>query len=99
MGESGGAGPGEVKRKQTMKCRIDIIAVLLTGIMAALAPAGEPSLRKPNILWLIAEDAGPDFGCYGHPAVRTPNIDRLSRESRLYRNAFSTASVCSVSRV
>lgn len=53
---------------------------------------------KPNILWIIAEDACKDFGCYGIEAARTPNIDRLASESCLYRNAFATGPVCSTSR-
>jgi arylsulfatase A-like enzyme len=47
---------------------------------------------------LIIEDACPDFGCYGNRDVRTPNVDALARESRLYQNAFATAAICSASR-
>ena len=81
-----------------MNRSIALLAVLLLVQLDALHAAGAPASKQPNILWLIAEDAGPDFGCYGNAAVRTPNIDRLARESRLYRNAFSTSSVCSTSR-
>lgn len=52
----------------------------------------------PNILWLIIEDACPDFGCYGNREVRTPHIDAFRQESRLYANAFAVAPICSVSR-
>jgi arylsulfatase A-like enzyme len=75
---------------------ITLFAALLLKPLAAWSADSPPA--RPNILWLIAEDAGPDFGCYGNAAARTPNIDRLAQESRLYRNAFSTASVCSASR-
>ncbi|HPA17640.1 MAG TPA: sulfatase-like hydrolase/transferase [Verrucomicrobiae bacterium] len=54
--------------------------------------------NRPNILWLIAEDIGPDLACYGNPDARTPNLDRFASEGRLYRRAFSTAPVCSPSR-
>ncbi len=53
---------------------------------------------KPNILWIIAEDIGPDLGCYGDPDSRTPKLDQLAAEGRLYRNAYSTGPVCSSSR-
>ncbi len=33
---------------------------------------------RPNFLWLIAEDFGPDLGCYGEPLVTTPHLDRLA---------------------
>lgn len=54
---------------------------------------------RPNILVLIADDAGwKDFGCYGHPTIRTPNIDQLAKNGLLCRNAFLTTSSCSPSR-
>ncbi|MFC1761201.1 sulfatase [Planctomycetota bacterium] len=59
---------------------------------AAEAPA------RPNILWLITEDTCPDIGCYGHPDVVTPNLDRLAAEGRKYTRAFATNPVCSPSR-
>lgn len=51
-----------------------------------------------NILWVSFEDTSPRFGCYGDPLAQTPNVDRLAREGRLYRRAFSVAGVCSPSR-
>jgi arylsulfatase A-like enzyme len=44
------------------------------------------------------EDTSPRFGCYGDPVARTPNIDRLAAEGCIFKNAFSTAGVCSPSR-
>jgi arylsulfatase A-like enzyme len=41
---------------------------------------------------------GPEMGCYGHPEVSTPNLDRVAREGVLYTNAYTTAAVCSPSR-
>lgn len=54
--------------------------------------------KRPNILWIIAEDASKDFGCYGMEGARTPSIDRLASESCLYHRAFATGPVCSASR-
>jgi len=54
--------------------------------------------RRPNILWLIAENIGPDLGCYGHRLVQTPHLDRLAAGGLRYQNVFSTAPVCSASR-
>lgn len=54
--------------------------------------------KRPNILWVLAEDTGPQFGVYGNPDVNTPRLDRLAADGRLYTNAFSTAPVCSPSR-
>ncbi|MDR6881871.1 sulfatase-like hydrolase/transferase [Bacillus sp. 3255] len=57
-----------------------------------------PSVGRPNILWISLEDTSPRFGCYGDELARTPNIDKLAAEGTLYRNAFATAGVCSPSR-
>lgn len=78
-----------------MKTLIMLVGALLIA-MASLIDAADTT--KPNILWIIAEDACKDFGCYGVEAARTPNIDRLASESCLYRHAFATGPVCSTSR-
>lgn len=59
--------------------------------------SGETAL--PNILFLVADDAGwEDFGCYGHPTLKTPNIDNLAATGLKCTNAFLTTSSCSPSR-
>jgi len=53
---------------------------------------------KPNILWLIAEDLGPEaLSLAGTPQVWTPNLDRLANEGVYYSRAY-LGMVCSVSR-
>ena len=71
--------------------------IVLSGAAAAMRASAE-SPTRPNILWIIAEDICLDLGCYGEPAARTPNLDRLAAEGRLYRHAYSTAPVCSAAR-
>ena len=46
----------------------------------AQAPAG----RRPNILFILADDLGyGDLACYGHPTHRTPALDQMAREGVL----------------
>ncbi len=59
--------------------------------------AGE-SARRPNILWITAEDISPNLGCYGDAYARTPYLDSFARESVRYTAAFATAPVCSPAR-
>lgn len=66
------------------------------SLVASSARAGEGT--RPNILWIFGDDLGVELGCYGCKQVRTPNLDRLAGEGMLYRNAFTTAPVCSASR-
>lgn len=77
-----------------------VIVVAWAGWAAAAQGNGGQASEatKPNVLWIIAEDIGPDMLCYGNRDARTPRIDRLASEGRLYRRAYSTAPVCSSSR-
>lgn len=55
--------------------------------------------EAPNIILIIADDMEwDDAGCYGHPIVRTPNLNRLAADGILFDNAFVTSSSCSPSR-
>lgn len=56
------------------------------------------SRASPNIIFLTWHDAGDWFGCYGHPTVNTPNVDRLATEGVLFQNNFSACAICSPSR-
>ena len=58
----------------------------------------ETTVRRPNILWIVAENFGLDFGCYGAKNVLTPNIDGLAVDGVRYTRVFSTSPVCAPSR-
>jgi hypothetical protein len=54
---------------------------------------------KPNILLVITDDQSWEHaGSYGDRAVRTPSIDRLSREGIRFENAYTACPSCSPSR-
>ncbi len=72
---------------------------LLTGVVSLFASMGSvQAADRPNILWLVAEDFGPELGCYGTTQVWTPNLDRLATQGVRYTRAYTTAPVCSASR-
>ena len=55
--------------------------------------------KKPNIVFFIADDVSQDdFGCYGHPVIKTPHIDLLAANGMRFDNAYLTTSSCSPSR-
>ena len=57
------------------------------------------SAEKPNIVFFFTDDQTSSvLGCYGHPLVKTPNIDRLAKEGTRFANAFVSQSICWVSR-
>jgi uncharacterized sulfatase len=76
------------------------VGIGLIAYMSALPSlraqeAGKP--QRPNIIWIISEDMGPDLGCWG-AAVHTPNIDRLADDGMRFTSVFGTASVCMPNR-
>jgi len=75
-------------------------AAFFSGCATAPKRARRTTNKKdrPNILWLISEDTGPELACYGNTVVKTPNLDQLAGEGALFTNAFVTGPVCSASR-
>ncbi len=74
------------------------VALVLGGTAGASPRAEQSPAQRPNILWLIAEDFGPQLGVYGTREVFSPNLDRLAGDGVRYTNAFTTGPVCSPSR-
>ncbi len=54
--------------------------------------------QRPNVLWLCIEDIGPFLGCYGWEAVKTPELDRLSRDAVLFEDVHCNVALCTPSR-
>jgi len=70
-------------------------AIVLSAATAAAQPASSP----PNIVMLFADDLGyGDLSSFGHPTIRTPNIDRLGAEGVRLTAFYDAASVCTPSR-
>lgn len=84
-----------------------LFSVVLAG-MACLVGAdvveaqGQPA-RKPNILFLFADDQRADaLGAFGHPVLKTPHLDSLVERGFTFRNAYcfgaNMGAVCTPSR-
>jgi len=67
-------------------------------IQTGEAPGNLPT-RLPNIVILFADDLGyGDLGSYGHPYIRTPNLDLLAAQGQRWTDFYAAAPVCSPSR-
>lgn len=54
---------------------------------------------QPNIIIIFTDDMGyGDVGVYGHPTIRTPNLDRMAKEGMKFTQFYTAASVCTPSR-
>ena len=74
-------------------------AVHLVLCLSLISTACDCAAGRPNIVVIIADDmAWDDCGVFGHPTIRTPNIDGLAAAGMRFENAFLTISSCSPSR-
>lgn len=57
-------------------------------------------MERPNILLIMSDEHDPAVsGCYGHPLVQTPHLDRLAGQGVLFENAYCNSPMCVPSRM
>jgi len=72
---------------------------MLPLVLGRVATAEELAGSRPNLVLLIADDMSwDDCSVYGHPSIRTPNLQRMASRGMTFDNAFLTISSCSPSR-
>ncbi len=71
-----------------------LLLVSLVCLPCQRAAAQDP----PNVLFLICDDLNCDLGSYGHPQVKSPNIDQLARRGVRFENAYCQFPLCGPSR-
>lgn len=70
-----------------------LFAIVLTVVLQQSVSA-----ERPNVLFLICDDLNCDIGCYGHPLVKTPNIDKLAKRGVRFDKAYCQFPLCGPSR-
>lgn len=74
------------------------LGVLFLALAFAMGLRAAESSR-PNIILILTDDQGyHDLGCYGNPAIKTPNLDRLAREGVRGTDFYVAWSACTPSR-
>ncbi len=55
--------------------------------------------NKPNIVLIMVDQLSALFlSSYGHPVVKTPNIDRLAKDGVVFENFYSPSPLCAPAR-
>jgi arylsulfatase A-like enzyme len=81
-------------------CRfsVPIVAVYAAAVGSALAGGaseGASGPARPNVVLIVSDDQHwHDYGFMGHAHLRTPNLDRLARESLVFPRGYVTSSLC-----
>ena len=89
-----------VKKDMSRRAFLRGIAIGAAGLgFSSHGFAEEGKRSRPNFVLMIGDDISiEDFGCYGHPNIRTPNVDKLAAGGIRFTNAYLTTSQCSPTR-
>jgi iduronate 2-sulfatase len=70
----------------------------LLSLAPASTEAAELKPARPNVLFIAVDDLRPELGCYGHPKIKSPNIDDLARRGLRFNRAYCQYALCNPSR-
>jgi len=73
--------------------------MFLVGALIMLAGGFSSAAEQKNVLFISIDDLKPWLGAYGHPIVKSPNIDRIAKEGAVFRRNYCQVAVCGPTRM
>ncbi len=78
--------------------RLSLFAYLAIVLISGTMPL-RAETKAPNIVIFLADDLGyGDLACYGHPIIKTPNLDAFAKQGMRLTQCYAASAVCSPSR-
>lgn len=76
-----------------------LLLVAITPMSVCMEFAYAETKESPNFIVFLTDDQGwGDLGCYGHPIIQSPNLDKFAGEGLRLTQCYAACSVCSPSR-
>ena len=74
-------------------------SILLCTLLFSFFGCETSNNKKYNFIVVFVDDMGyGDVSSYGHPTIKTPNLDRMSYQGQKWTQFYSASSVCTPSR-
>lgn len=74
-----------------------LFVALLCGVATTSSAdeSGDKSATSPNVVMIISDDqAWTDYGFMGHDSIQTPHLDKLAKESAVFRRGYVPTALC-----
>ncbi len=72
---------------------VGILSLFVSCIFVGSAVAADDA--RPNVVMIISDDqTWTDYGFMGHEAIKTPNLDRLARQSAVFTRGYVPTALC-----
>ena len=72
-----------------------VFLAIWAGILMTVGLARTEQSKQPNVVLIISDDqAWTDYGFMGHDTIQTPHLDKLAKESVLFRRGYVPTALC-----